>query len=480
MNLSRRQFTCFLASAAAIPQLTLGGDKNASAKTWSTTIAHTAKTMPVNGPIKLLIPHGSAANVQAATQEFTRLSGIACELTEVPVDEINIELILQARSSQSSFDVALPATFGLPDLVEANAIAPLNDLAERFEPAGFSDGYLYRKGDYYQGNLYGYQTDGDVYLLFYNKRMLNNPREQAAYKDLTGNTLRPARSWEELDSMMAFFNRPDENVYGGSLFRNAGYLAWEWWARFHAKGYFPFADDLTPNINNAVGVQALNELVAATASLTPHARTNSLFENWTEFSKGNVFCNIGWGGTQKYLMQQPTMRDNVVHSVLPGPIMQDNSSGMGYFNWGWNYTVSSQTTRKDVSYLLTLFCTCPDISTLAVRHRDGYFDPFRQSHYADAEVKAAYGDSFLEAHQTAMSNSIPDFYIRGQSSYLDALRQQIIAAVNGEVDSQSALDTCAKKWNHINRRLGIEQQRAQWQALKASYPEGIRNTLLSS
>ena len=25
-----------------------------------------------------------------------------------------------------------------------------------------------------------------------------------------------------------------------------------------------------------------------------------LFENWERFSKGDIYCNIGWGGSQKY------------------------------------------------------------------------------------------------------------------------------------------------------------------------------------
>lgn len=444
---------------------------------WHVKVAEAAQKSVETGPLKLLIPQGSSANVLAATGEFSDLSGVGCEVSEVPVDEINVEMIIRNSSGGDSFDVALPATFGLPDLVEAGAIEPLDEFAAMYEPADFEKGLLYRRGDFYQGKLYGYQTDGDAYMLFYNRQMLEDPKQQTNFLQLTGRPLQPARNWRELDEMMAFFHRPEQNQYGGCLFRNSGYLVWEWWARAHAKGIYPVADDMTPNMDSQAGITALQEMKAASKYQTPNARTNGLFENWDDFSKGNVFCNIGWGGTQKHLMSQPAMQNNLLHAPLPGMEKEGAPSSMGYFNWGWNYTVSSQSTRKELAYLLALFCVSPFVSTLAVRERDGYFDPFRESHYQDQDIERAYGRSFLDAHQQSMRTSIPDFYIRGQGKYIDALREQITLCLNGEISAEEAMQNCSKRWNHITRRLGIETQRQQWISLKKSYPDVIANAL---
>lgn len=475
MDSTRRRFTQLLSAGAlatGYPSLHANDGPD-----WHESIAQSAAKFSHQGPLNLLIPHGSGACVKAGTHAFTRMTGIDCIIRETPVDEINIELVLQAHSGKATIDVALPATFGLPDLVEARAIMALDELAERYQPAGFSKGYLYRKGDYYQDRLYGYQTDGDCYLLFYNKRLLEDPIEQAAFEVRHGRPLRIARTWQELDQMMAFFHRPEQQQYGGCLFRNTGYLVWEWWARFHSKGYYPVQDDMTPNINNEAGVAALEELIAASQWQSPRSRSNGLFDNWDDFASGNALCNIGWGGTQKHMMSLPDMQTNLVHSSLPGIGQDHDTPGMGYFNWGWNYTVSAQTQRRELAYLLTLFCTTPSISTMAVRQADGYFDPFRQEHYEDPDIKAVYGESFLEAHRQSMSNSIPDLYISGQSNYLDALRQQILATLDGEIDARRALDICAQRWNHITRRLGARKQSSQWQALKATYPLALQARL---
>lgn len=475
MDPSRRKLTQLLGTAALLgPCASLRADNT---QDWHESIAHRAKQLSDQGPLHLLIPQGSGPCVHAVTEAFTAMTGVDCIIREVPVDEINVELILQSHNGDSSIDVALPATFGLPDLVEARAIMALDELAEKYQPAGFSEGYLYRKGDYYRDHLYGYQTDGDAYLLFYNKRMLEDPAEQAAFETRYGRPLDVATTWQELDEMMAYFHRPEKQQYGGCLFRNAGYLVWEWWARFHAKGYYPVQDDMTPNINNAAGVAALEELIAASQWQSPNSRANGLFENWADFAQDNIFCNIGWGGTQKHMMTLPAMQDNLVHSSLPGIANGEQTSGMGYFNWGWDYTVSAQSTRSELAYLLTIFCTSPVVSTLAVRQPEGFFDPFRQIHYEDAQVQSVYGTSFLDAHRQSLSNCIPDFYISGQSSYLDSLRQQILATINGETNAQRALDICAQRWNHVTRRLGARKQQLQWQSLKHTYPDALQALL---
>ncbi len=471
MTNSRRAFVKTLIAGAITPIGSITTSHAAEITQWNEQIARQAKQLANGQTLRLLIPQGSAANVKIATDEFTRLSGVKCAIEEVAVDDINIELILRTASGDNSVDVALPATFGLADLVQAKAILPLDTLAEKYEPNGFSDGYLYRTGDFYGNQLNGYQTDGDAYLLFYNKTLMEDPAENEAYRKMTGRTLAPATSWEELDQMMAFFHRPTQDLFGGSLFRNPGYLVWEWWARFHAKGYLPFTQDMQANINNTAGIEALEQLIAASDSLTPGSRANGLFENWADFARGNVFCNIGWGGTQKFLMSEQNMRENLIHSALPGPLVNGSPTSMGYFNWGWNYTVSTQSAHPELAYLLTLFCTSPAISTRSVGEADGFFDPFRESHYDDPTIKNVYGSSFLNAHRESLVNSIPDLYISGQSNYLDALRQKILATLNAEVTAEEALNSCAREWSHITRRLGREGQKAQWQALSARYPE---------
>ena len=68
--------------------------------------------------------------------------------------------------------------------------------AQKYEPAGFRDDDLYSTGDFYKGNLYGYQTDGDTYLAFYRKDWLADKDENKRFSDKHGRPLAIPETWE--------------------------------------------------------------------------------------------------------------------------------------------------------------------------------------------------------------------------------------------------------------------------------------------
>ena len=428
--------------------------------------------------LTLMYPAGCLANLQPALKEFERLTSVRFELVEVPLDEINDEILIEAEARKGAFDIALPATFGLPDLVEAGILVNLDKYATVYEPADFQKDSLFSVGDYYKGSLYGYQADGDTYMMFYVKSWLENADEQKKFADQYGYPLAIPKTWAELDQMMAFFHRPKEGMYGGALFRTEYFVAWEWWIRFHAKGLYPLKDDLTPQIDSAEGILALEEMVAASKFLHPGSASNQLFENFEEFGRGHTFCNIGWGGTQKYLTGPDSkLKGNVVYGPTPGGNVRGKHVDTPYFNWGWNYVVSTTSTEPEIAYLFTLFASTPELSTRSVREADGYFDPFRQRHYADKEIQRTYTKEFLHAHELSMRKSIPDFYMKGQVEYFDELRLNIMAALGREKSPKQALTDAARAWEQITERMGHRSQRVQWAYLKSNYPPEARQIL---
>lgn len=439
-----------------------------------------AKELAAGREVTLTVmqPSGSLGNVKPVADVFTEATGIGIEYLEVPLGEINQKVLLEAVSKSGSFDIALPATFGIPDLAESGILVNLDQYALKYEPEGFQDDALYTTGDYYKGSLYGYQTDGDTYLMFYNKAWLDNEEERKAFADKHGWELKVPDTWEELDTMMSWFHRPDQGMYGGALYRTQFFIAWEWWGRFHAKGYFPLDDDLNPQINNDAGVTALEELVVASAYLYPGARTNGLFENFEAYGQGDKFANIGWGGTQKFLNSEKSqIRGKMAFGSMPGGMVDGELLRTPYFNWGWNYVVSSVSPEPEIAYLFTLYACSPVMSTVAVRDPGGYFDPFRGAHYKDQQIEETYSRAFLDAHRESMINSIPDLYLKGQGEYFDELRVNIAAADAGSKTPKEALDDTARSWERITRRMGKRSQAVQWSFLKTIYPEDIRGRL---
>jgi multiple sugar transport system substrate-binding protein len=443
-------------------------------------VAAAAKALAGGKPVTLRIlePSGSLGNVKPVAENWKAETGIDIEYIEVPLGEINQKILLEAVSKAGSFDIALPASFGIPDLVESGILVNLDKYAQKYEPEKFRDNILYSVSDYYKGNFYGYQTDGDAYVLFYRKDWLQDADAGKRYADKHGKKLQIPETWEDFDHQLAFFHHPDKGTYGGTLFRTQYFIAWEWWIRFHAKGFYPFSDDLTPQINNEAGIKALEELVAASKFLYPGARTNGLFENFEAYGKGDSYANIGWGGTQKYLnSDKSNVSNKLVYGPTPGGIVKGKLLRTPYFNWGWNYVVSSLSQQQEIAYLFTLYAASPRQSTIAVRDIAGYFDPFRAEHYKDPDIIKAYSKEFLDVQEASLRGSIPDLYLKGQGEYFDALRINIQAVDTGQKTPKEALNTVASEWDRISRRLGRKGQQVQWLFLKSLYPNPAKGLL---
>lgn len=314
--------------------------------------------------------------------------------------------------------------------------------------------------------------------MFYNKDMLEDPAEQARYEDKYATPLSKPETWDELDRQMAYFNRPEAGKWGGLLFRTPGYVAWEWWVRFHAKGVWPFSAEMEPQIASEAGIAALQEMMQATKHMSPEVSSLGLFQNWERYGRGDVYCNIGWGGTQKYLNRVGSrMRGRMVYGTTPGGFVNGAVFVTPYFNWGWNYVVSRNANFAEIAYLFALFASTPAMSTLAVRQIDGFFDPFRPEHYEDEGIRDAYTPEFLEVHRASLEGAIPDLYLERQAEYFRVLNDGLLRALQGELEPQQSLERIAQKWRLITNATGRNVQKQRWISLRAKYPAQIRHVL---
>lgn len=248
--------------------------------------------------------------------------------------------------------------------------------------------------------------------------------------------------------------------------------------RFHAKGVWPFTPDMEPQIASDQGVAALEDMIRATESLCPEVNRLGLFENWERYSRGDVFCNIGWGGSQKFLNGPASkMRGNMLYGPTPGGIVDGDLLVTPYFNWGWNYVVTTHSRIREISYLFALFASSPNMSTLSVRQQDGYFDPFRREHYEDEGIKAAYSPEFLNVHRHSLENAIPDLNLQNQGEYFRSLGSWIHRALLKEISPQQAMKRAETRWRLITNRADKQLQQKRWSQLRSKYPTSVRERL---
>jgi len=124
--MTRRTALSTFASLAFVPTATIGQSKPLMDR-----VVARVKELLANQPatLKLLLPNGSGGNVNPVIAAFTKMTGVTVQTSETPVDSINTEIMLDTLSESQTYDVALPASFGLPDLAETGAIRPITDFA---------------------------------------------------------------------------------------------------------------------------------------------------------------------------------------------------------------------------------------------------------------------------------------------------------------------------------------------------------------
>ncbi len=433
-----------------------------------------------HGGIRMLVPSGCEENLLPVIRSFEDRTGVDVRLLPTPVDAINTRIALDWLNKKSDYDIVLPATFGVPDLASAGALRPIDDFKDRYETPEVRDSMLFQTGDSFDDRTYGFQADGDAYVMFYNDTMLSDPDEKSAFEDTFGAALRVPLTWAELDRQIEWFFRPDENIWGGVLFRTTVYVGWEWWVRFHAKGLWPLDPNLSPLIAGDAGVEALEEMIRVTSFLKNGVSHFGLFENWEQFAKGNVYCNIGWGGSQKFFNGASSqVREKLRFGPTPGGMVNDKLLVTPYFNWGWTMAVSAASEQPELAYLFALYASLPEISTLAVRQSGGFFDPHRVEHYRDQAIREIYSDEFLKVHRASMRDAIPDLYLANQSQYLGALNKWIERALDGEISAQEAMKRVAQSWELTTLRSDPERQKIRWRDLRRKYPADVRKRLSS-
>ena len=430
--------------------------------------------------LRILQPFLTNSSIKPAADEWRRETGIPVTHIESPLDGINFRIVQDAATKSGEFDVALAVTQGIADLAGSGAIVDLTELAKQHNPDRDAPGcrVLYTAGDFYQGRLYGLCADGDAYLMFYRKDLLESEAEQRRFADKHGFALGVPRTWSELDTMLRFFHRPHEGLYGGSLYRNL-YATHEWIVRFTSKGRYLFDDNMSPQINGDGGVKALEELIAVSPYLHPAANAGSWPDITAAVASGRCFAHIGWGADQRIFWnpQKSKVRGKLAWGPTPGGLLKGKLVRTPSFNWGWSWVVPRESQAPELAYLFCQYLYSARISTIAVRDPDGILEPFRECHYSDPVVREVFGDGYLSVHRYSLSLSMPDFHIRGNFKYTDILGKNIEAANRRLTKPKQALDAVARAWNQITDQLGRDSQIAQWRFLKSQYPAHLRAVL---
>ena len=416
--------------------------------------------------------------------KWEELTGIKVKVVEVATAEMFTKIMQDYRSGAGAYDALNVIPSWMPDLANAGALEPLDAYVEKYgyEAELQTIAPTYRDNQMKVGDtIYSLPDDGDVFVMYYRKDIFGDPKLQAEFKEKAGRDLAVPKTWSEFSEVGQFLTEKlAPNTYGAAFFRQPPYTMFMFQERFRTEGgKFFDAESMKATINSDVGVKVLTEMREENKFMPPGVEQFGFVENLAAFLSGQTAMTISWppygrwaagyGTDEEVLSWVPksTIAGKVGYALPPG--------GHPELAAGFTLSVSSTSKNKDAAYLFIQWLNSEEISMQRVQLPYALRDPFRDSHFVSPEYMAKWPDAkeYLAVLGEGAKTGLLDLSLLQTDKYEEVLRQMISKLWAGD-DPKAIADAAAAEWDSITERIGVDKQKAvyqAWAAKSGAYPQ---------
>lgn len=413
--------------------------------------------------------------------QWTKLTGIEIEVIEVPFDELYSNTINEHLAGTSSVDVINVVPGWMGDFVAAGVLEPLDSYVEKYYPedelADIHPTYLNNwsnVGD----TTYAIPDDGDVHIMYYRRDLFEDPENQNAFQEQYGYELAPPATWDEWNDMCAFFTAkyaPD--IYGCAFQRKGQPYHWFNSVFRSLGGEFFDPETMRAQINNEIGVQAAETLMASLPDSPPGAVEWDFIAAFSAWMEGKLALYISWPPPGRWSEGYGSQTEQLAWlppTNVAGKVGYGIQPGGGELAAGFSLGVSADSPNKEAAYLFAQWMTSQDISLQRVMTPFALRDPYRLSHYDSALYGSqwTHAPEYLEVLKQAADTGYLNLAFPGAREYEEA-EEQAVTAIYAGADIQETLDKLAADWDAITDRIGVDKQKeayANWAASPNAYP----------
>ena len=416
---------------------------------------------------------------------WEQLTGCKVKVVEVPVAEMFTKIMQEYRAGTGAYDALNVIPAWMPDLAQAGALEVLDPYVDKY---GFR-AELQKIAPTYRdnqmtvgGKIYGFPDDGDVFVFYYRKDIFARDDLKKAFKAKYKYDLAPPKTWQQFDEIGSFLTEAlkSEGIYGAAMFREAGYGNFMFQERFRNEGgKFFDASTMKATINSPIGVKVLTGWRNENRFMPPGVEKFGFVENLAVFLDGKSAMTISWPPYGRfaagYLSEEKAL-SWVPKSKIAGKVGYTlPPGGHPQLAAGFALSVASTSKQKEQAYLFIQWLNSEETSMQRVQLPYALRDPFRDSHFVSKEYMAKWPDAkeYLAALGQGAKTGLLDLSLIQTDKYEEALRQGISRLWAGE-DPKKILDDMARQWDEITQRVGVEKQKAvyqAWAAKSGAYPK---------
>lgn len=411
----------------------------------------------------------------ALQKEWESLTGIVLDAHIVPQQPIR-----ETLRGTPGIDLTVARNHEYPDLLADGLITEIGPLMTeygyRFDDNG-TDGYMRPElQSKTSDQTVAIPADGDIALMYLRRDLMEDEREQEAYRKAYGRPLAPPATWAEYEDLVRFFHRPSQGLYGVAEERDEE-GAWMYWMPRFLSSAAPFAElfdeQMRPQLNTPGALAATGNYVAMVKYSPPGITDPGRNYNFTLplFAQGKVFATMNTvAGARMFNAEGSAVRGKFVTVPLPGWRVDNRLVRHNTLIYGNNLVIPKTARNPRLAFLYAMWVTDPDVSTRSIGVAGAFTDPYRWNHVRDARIRKIYTPAALDTFSAEWAVARPaGTGLRGDAQYLAALDRNLTAAARGEIGAQEAMSRTSAEWEQITERLGRAGQIQQWQAFRRQF-----------
>jgi multiple sugar transport system substrate-binding protein len=414
---------------------------------------------------------------------WEKLTTCKINVIEVSTADMFTKIMQEYRAGTGAYDALNVIPAWMPDLVQAGALEQLDTLVDKY---GYRNelqkiAATYRDNQMkVNGKIYGFPDDGDVFIMYYRKDIFADADLKNKFKTKFKYELTPPKTWKQFGEIGQFLteNLKDKGTYGASQFRESSYGNFMFQERYRNEGGKFFDANMKAQVNNPTGVKVLTEWLSENKFMPPGVEKFGFVENLAVFLKGESAMTISWPPYGRFAagyikdeamkwVPESKVAGKVGYALPPG--------GHPQLAAGFALSVASTSKNKELAYLFIQWINSEDISMQRVQLPYALRDPFRDSHFTSTEYLAKWPDAkgYLAALQAGSKTGLLDLSLIQTDKYEEALRQGISRLWAGD-NPKAILDDVAKSWDETTAKVGLDKQKAvynAWAAKSGAYPK---------
>lgn len=376
---------------------------------------------------------------------------IEAEMVALELHDLYETTISEKGLKEGKWDIAHINTDWIFDAANENAVLNLFSLIGENPPENYPFGWhksLLHLQKLSNG-IFGLPFHDGPECLIYRKDLFENETEKDNFKKQFGYELATPKTWQEFAEIAAFFNRPEQNLYG-AVFANypdGHNMVFDFCLQLWTRGGSLLNKKNQIDIHNEAAIKALDfyrKMVNDKNAVHPKSREFGSVEAGLAFAEGQAAMTINWFGfaSMAEVIEESKVKGKIDITSLPS----DPGHKTASLNVYWLYTIGSGSKHKKLAYDFLRFATTPESDKLLTT--EGGIG-CRKSTWKDEEINTLipFYHKLEMLHENALT--LPQTPIWPKVAEL--IDGAVLKAIETDISSAKILEETQKKIKELSQ-----------------------------